>query len=184
MLVGSATRDGVTVVSVVLGEPSEAARDADTLALLRYGLRATTRRTVAAPAARRSAAADLQVPRRRRSRLVAARAVARVVRRGERAPRRASSARRTSSRGRCPRGARVGHASSSRVRGKVVARVPLVTAAARGRRPTLERRALGIDAARQPGSILLVAAAGGLYRAARAARAGACVADDGGEQSA
>jgi len=38
VLVGSATRDGVTVVSVVLGEPSERARDADSLALLRYGL--------------------------------------------------------------------------------------------------------------------------------------------------
>ena len=38
VLVGSATQRGVTVVSAVLGEPSEAARDADTLALLRYGL--------------------------------------------------------------------------------------------------------------------------------------------------
>jgi D-alanyl-D-alanine carboxypeptidase (penicillin-binding protein 5/6) len=38
VLVGSATRDGVTVVSVVLGEPSERARDSDSLALLRYGL--------------------------------------------------------------------------------------------------------------------------------------------------
>jgi len=38
ILVGSATRKGVTVVSVVLDEPSEAARDADTVALLDYGL--------------------------------------------------------------------------------------------------------------------------------------------------
>ena len=38
VLVGSATRNGVTVVSAVLGDPSEAARDADSLALLRYGL--------------------------------------------------------------------------------------------------------------------------------------------------
>ena len=39
VLVGSATgSNGAKVVSVVLGEPSEAARDADTLALLRYGL--------------------------------------------------------------------------------------------------------------------------------------------------
>jgi len=38
VLVGSATRNGVTVVSAVLGEPSEAARDADTVALLEYGL--------------------------------------------------------------------------------------------------------------------------------------------------
>lgn len=38
VLVGSGTRDGVTVVSAVLGAPSEAARQEDTLALLRYGL--------------------------------------------------------------------------------------------------------------------------------------------------
>ena len=35
-LVGSATRGGVSLVSVVLGEPSEAARDADTAKLLRW----------------------------------------------------------------------------------------------------------------------------------------------------
>jgi D-alanyl-D-alanine carboxypeptidase (penicillin-binding protein 5/6) len=37
VLVGSGTRKGVTVISVVLGAPSEAARDADTLELLRWG---------------------------------------------------------------------------------------------------------------------------------------------------
>jgi len=37
VLVGSGTRRGLTFVSVVLGAPSEAARDADSLALLRYG---------------------------------------------------------------------------------------------------------------------------------------------------
>ena len=35
-LVGSATRNGVTLVSAVLGDPSEAARDADTVKLLRW----------------------------------------------------------------------------------------------------------------------------------------------------
>jgi D-alanyl-D-alanine carboxypeptidase (penicillin-binding protein 5/6) len=38
VLVGAGRRNGVTVISAVLGEPSEAARDADTLALIRYGL--------------------------------------------------------------------------------------------------------------------------------------------------
>ncbi len=38
VLVGSARREGVTVVSVVLGDPSERARDTDSLNLLRYGL--------------------------------------------------------------------------------------------------------------------------------------------------
>ena len=46
VLVGSATRDGVTVISVVLGEPSERARDSDSLALLRYGLDSYDARTV------------------------------------------------------------------------------------------------------------------------------------------
>jgi D-alanyl-D-alanine carboxypeptidase (penicillin-binding protein 5/6) len=38
VLVGSATRDGVNVISVEMGDPSEATRDADSLRLLRYGL--------------------------------------------------------------------------------------------------------------------------------------------------
>ncbi len=38
VLVGSGTKHGRTFISVVLGEPSEAARDIDTLALLRYGV--------------------------------------------------------------------------------------------------------------------------------------------------
>jgi D-alanyl-D-alanine carboxypeptidase len=38
VLVGSATKHGITVISAVLGDPSEAARDADSLALVRYGL--------------------------------------------------------------------------------------------------------------------------------------------------
>lgn len=46
ILVGSASRDGVTVISVVLGEPSERARDTDSLALLRYGLDSYNARTV------------------------------------------------------------------------------------------------------------------------------------------
>ncbi len=38
VLIGSATKDGMTLISAVLGTPSEAARDAGTLALLDYGL--------------------------------------------------------------------------------------------------------------------------------------------------
>src|SRR5262249_61726064 len=38
VLVGSATKNGITVISAVLGDPNEAARDADSLALIRYGL--------------------------------------------------------------------------------------------------------------------------------------------------
>jgi serine-type D-Ala-D-Ala carboxypeptidase (penicillin-binding protein 5/6) len=37
VLVASGTRNGVTLISAVLGEPSEAGRDSDSLALLEYG---------------------------------------------------------------------------------------------------------------------------------------------------
>jgi D-alanyl-D-alanine carboxypeptidase (penicillin-binding protein 5/6) len=49
VLVGSARRDGVQVVSAVLGTPSEAARDADSLRLLTFGRRAFQRITAARP---------------------------------------------------------------------------------------------------------------------------------------
>jgi D-alanyl-D-alanine carboxypeptidase (penicillin-binding protein 5/6) len=39
ILVGSAKRHGIRLVSAVLGTPSEAARDADTLALMKWGLK-------------------------------------------------------------------------------------------------------------------------------------------------
>ena len=45
VLVGSGTRKGVTLLSVVMGAPSEAARDQDTLSLLRYGFSLYLRRT-------------------------------------------------------------------------------------------------------------------------------------------
>jgi D-alanyl-D-alanine carboxypeptidase (penicillin-binding protein 5/6) len=45
VLVGSATQDGVELVSAVLGAPSESARDSATLTLLDYGLSLYQRRT-------------------------------------------------------------------------------------------------------------------------------------------
>ncbi len=45
VLVGSGTRKGVTLLSVVMGAPSVPARDDDTLALLRYGFSLYHRRT-------------------------------------------------------------------------------------------------------------------------------------------
>ena len=47
-LVSSATKNGVTVVSVVLGTGSEDARDADSLALLKWGEAQDTQRTLVA----------------------------------------------------------------------------------------------------------------------------------------
>jgi serine-type D-Ala-D-Ala carboxypeptidase (penicillin-binding protein 5/6) len=81
VLVGSGTRKDVTLVSVVLGAPSESAREAATLDLLRYGFSQYRREAafkrgerVATPAVRYQ---DDAVP------LVAQRAVTVTVRRGQ-----------------------------------------------------------------------------------------------------
>jgi D-alanyl-D-alanine carboxypeptidase (penicillin-binding protein 5/6) len=124
VLVGSATRDGVTVVSAVLGDPGEAQRDADSLTLLRYGLS----RYRVAPVVRggqgfgraRLAYRDESVA------LVAARGLQRTARRGERFRIRVVGAPSTVD-GPLPRGARVGTLVIAQ-RGREVARIPLVTA--------------------------------------------------------
>jgi D-alanyl-D-alanine carboxypeptidase (penicillin-binding protein 5/6) len=149
VLVGSATRGGVTVVSAVLGEPSEAARDADTLALLRYGLSRYRRRTVLREG-QPLRTADLRF-RDEDVRLVAAETVQRVLRRGERARARVVAAPEELD-GPLPAGAEVGTVEV-RVRGKVVERVPLVTASAVAE-ATLTDRVASVLA--RPASILLV----------------------------
>jgi serine-type D-Ala-D-Ala carboxypeptidase (penicillin-binding protein 5/6) len=126
VLVGSASRDGVTVMSAVLGEPSEDARDADTLALLRYGLERYRRRTVLKEG-RRLADADLEY-RDQQVDLVASETVERVLRRGEGARLRVVGAPEQLD-GPLPAGTEVGTVEVS-VRGRVVERVPLVTAVA------------------------------------------------------
>jgi D-alanyl-D-alanine carboxypeptidase (penicillin-binding protein 5/6) len=126
VLVGSATRDGITVVSAVLGEPSEGARDADSLTLLRYGLGryhrvAGTRRGAAYATARLAHRDD-------RVNLVATRTVRRTIRRDERMTTRVIGAPREVE-GPLPAGARVG-TIELRWRGRTVDRVALVTARA------------------------------------------------------
>jgi serine-type D-Ala-D-Ala carboxypeptidase (penicillin-binding protein 5/6) len=83
VLVGSGTREGVTLISVVMGEPSEATRDDDTLALLRYGMSLYRRETPLERGERVAAAsvpnADQDLP------LVAARSLRVSVRRDQRA---------------------------------------------------------------------------------------------------
>jgi serine-type D-Ala-D-Ala carboxypeptidase (penicillin-binding protein 5/6) len=83
VLVGSASRHGIQLVSAVLDEPSEAARDADTLALFSYAFRRFQRiravvkgRQLATVPIRARAGAQLD--------LVAAKTVRRIVRRGHR----------------------------------------------------------------------------------------------------
>jgi D-alanyl-D-alanine carboxypeptidase (penicillin-binding protein 5/6) len=123
VLVGSATRRGVTVVSAVLGDPSEAVRDADTIALLRYGLR-RYRRATAVRRGQPLARARL-AHREEHVALAAQRTVRRTVRRGERVALRVTGVPAELD-GPLPRGARVG-AVELRWRGRTIDRVPLVT---------------------------------------------------------
>ncbi len=123
--VGSASRRGVTVVSVVMGEPSERARNDETLALLRFGL-SRYRATTPLPRGRVLARAPLRYRSGEHVDLVAGRTVKRVVRVGHRV--------RVTTRGvpaeldgPLPRGSRAGTAIV-RLDGRVIARVPLVTA--------------------------------------------------------
>jgi len=126
VLVGSATRNGVTVVSAVLGDPSEGARDADSLALLRYGL-SRYHRVNATTKGRTYATAKL-AHRDERVDLVATRTIRRTTRRGDRFTTRILGAPRELD-GPLPAGARVG-TIEVRWRGKAIDRVALVTARA------------------------------------------------------
>jgi len=126
VLVGSATRGPVTVISVVLGERSEAARNRDSLSLLRYGLsryrsvRPVRRGEVLArPGVRLRG--SLTVP------VVPTRSSSHVVRRG----RRVTVRERLPSvlEGPLPAGRRVGTVLVRAGR-RVIDRVPLVTGAA------------------------------------------------------
>lgn len=127
VLIGSATRDGVQVVSAVMGSPTLAARDADSLALLRYGLDRYERvspvragQVVARPAVSEQPG--------RRAALVVSGLLTVVVRRGERPIVRLVGVPAAVA-GPLPAGRRLG-AIEVLHRGRVVARAPLVTARA------------------------------------------------------
>jgi len=123
VLVGSASKAGVTVISAVLGDPSEAARDTDSLALIRYGLGRYHRVT---PVRRGHAFATVKLAHRdERAELVATRTVVRAARRGEKLPIRRLDVPAELD-GPLPAGTRVG-TIEVRWRGRTVARVPLVT---------------------------------------------------------
>jgi D-alanyl-D-alanine carboxypeptidase (penicillin-binding protein 5/6) len=83
VLVGSGSRKGARLVSVVLGAPSEAARDADTLALLRHGFR-RYRRVRPLRAGTRVVSARVVGHGGRQARLTVRRTVRLTVRRGQR----------------------------------------------------------------------------------------------------
>jgi D-alanyl-D-alanine carboxypeptidase (penicillin-binding protein 5/6) len=111
------------VISVVLGEPSEAARDLDTLALLRHGLGQYRRlRPVVGD---RPVASAAIAHRDGRAGLVPARGATLVVRRGQRVRTRVEAP--DELEGELAAGTRVGRISIVRG-GRVVRRVPLLTA--------------------------------------------------------
>jgi D-alanyl-D-alanine carboxypeptidase (penicillin-binding protein 5/6) len=81
ILVGAAKRHGVRLVSAVLGTPSEAARDSDTLALMKWGLKQYQRKAVVQQGQR---VAEVKLDFRDQSvPVVAARSLQAVVRRGQ-----------------------------------------------------------------------------------------------------
>ena len=126
VLVGSMTRGGVTVVSTVMGDPSEAARDDDTLKLLRYGAARYERASLVKRGAT-LARADLKY-RTEQVRLVAGRGAERVLRRGRQPTLKVIGAPRDVD-GPLTACSVVGRVEAS-VDGEVVARVQLVTATA------------------------------------------------------
>ncbi|HEY6760719.1 MAG TPA: D-alanyl-D-alanine carboxypeptidase family protein [Baekduia sp.] len=124
ILVGSATRDGVTVISVVLGDPSEAARDADSLSLLKYGL---ARYHVVTTIKKDQIVGQSGLSHRdTHVNLVASQTVKRVARRGDKIVVTVRDLP-TKIDGPLPKGARVGTLTVAE-RGRQVARVPVVTA--------------------------------------------------------
>ncbi len=127
VLVGSARRDGVTVLSAVMGDPTLGARDADSLALLRYGL--SRYRSVNAVRARsRLGSVAITDQGDDRVELLAGRSANVVALRSERLRVRLVDVP-EEVKGPLPAGARVGTAEVLR-RGRPAARVPLVTAKA------------------------------------------------------
>ncbi len=124
VLVGSAQApNGARVVSVVLGEPGEGARDAESLAALRWGV-AQFRRVGVLDADRPLARADVEL-RDERVALVPASDLNLTLRRGQRVRKRVDAPEEVE--GPLPVGRRVG--AIDVMRGdRVVRRVPLVTA--------------------------------------------------------
>jgi serine-type D-Ala-D-Ala carboxypeptidase (penicillin-binding protein 5/6) len=135
ILVASAGKAGITVISVVLDEPTEAARDADSLALLRYGLRRYHR--VEAVRRGQGFASVRLAHRDGHVELVAARSVVRTARRDERIYTRALDVP-SELDGPLPAGTRVG-TIEVRWRRHTVARVALVTRAPIGQASLWDR---------------------------------------------
>ena len=127
VLVGSARRAGVQLVSAVLGTPSEAARDADTLALFKLGFHRFQRIRVVV-GGRTMAEATIRYRNGARLRLIAAHTVRRVILRGHRDAVGIKVTAPSEVQGPIRRGQRLGRIEVSQG-GRLVATVPLVAAA-------------------------------------------------------
>jgi D-alanyl-D-alanine carboxypeptidase (penicillin-binding protein 5/6) len=127
VLVGAGSRKGVRLVSVVIDDPSEAARDADSLALLKWGMRQYRRATLLAKG-KVMAQPSLDYRDGATVDVIASRTVELVVRRGDLPTVRVSRIP-TELKGPLKRGQQVGTATISR-HGKVIATVPLITKSA------------------------------------------------------
>ena len=125
VLIGSATRRGVSVVSVVMGDPSERARDEDSLALLRYGLRSYEAKTIL-PQGRVLGSLPLKFRDGQAVSVVAGGTFERVLRAGERTSVAVTGLPKDVD-GPLPRGSKVGTAIV-RQGGKELKRVAVVTA--------------------------------------------------------
>lgn len=149
LLVASSTRDGLSFVAAVMGTPSESARDADALALLRWAY-ATHRMATPVQSGDVFARAKLKYRPEDKIDLVATRSVRELVRRDQRI---AVAVRAPEElQGPLPRNAVVG-SLTVRVGGRIVARVPLVTRAAVPEVGILERAG---DAVARPGSLIAI----------------------------
>jgi D-alanyl-D-alanine carboxypeptidase (penicillin-binding protein 5/6) len=135
VLVGSAAKKGVTLISVVLGAPSEMARDAATLELLEYGFSLYRRETVVEKGAsvRSVPVADQD----EELRLEAARRVREVVRKGQDVETQVASAP-AEVEGPIERGQQVGSLGVT-IDGEEVATVPLVAARSVDKANLIER---------------------------------------------
>jgi D-alanyl-D-alanine carboxypeptidase (penicillin-binding protein 5/6) len=165
VLVASGKRKGVRLVSVVLGAPSEAQRDSDTLSLLDHGF-GFYRRARVVRAGRELASAEAAFYGDRRIGLTTRRDATVTVRRGERVRTRIEAP--DELEGPLERGARVGTVSVFRA-GKRVRALPLVTA-----EPVPGAGAVRklVDRLLRPWLLAVVVGAGLLVLAARRRRGG------------
>ena len=168
VLVGSARRGGAQVISVVLGEPSEAARDAETLELLAWGLD-RFKRTRAVRAGRTLKRAAVAHFGDRHVALEANRSVTLTVRRGAKVTTRIDAPEEL--KGPMSAGERVGTVEVL-VDGRPAGRAPLVTAANVPEAGFFRRSGalLGWAVASVVLAVAIVAAA--RYRGARSRRGG------------